>query len=87
MNATTQAIIERLPKKPLLTPQEISDAFGRATSSSVVADIRLGRLEAVFFGGRYIVAREAAIRYVEATEYVPEEGELPGRQMTLWDEE
>ena len=74
MNATTQAIIDRLPKKPLLTPGDIAAAFGLATSNAVIADIKAGKLGAAAIGGKYIVSREAALRYVEAAEYVPDEG-------------
>ena len=76
MNATTKAIIDRLPKKPLLSPADIAAAFGLATSNSVIADIKTGKLQAVVIGGKYIVSREASVRYVEACAYIPTEGSL-----------
>lgn len=77
MNATTKAIIDRLPKKPLLSPGDLAAAFGLATSSPIIADIKTGKIGAVVLGGKYIIARDEAASYVEASEYTPEEGILP----------
>lgn len=79
MNPTVAAIVARLPKKPLVSPQEIADAFGLATPQTVVADIALGDLAAVKIGGRYVVARAEAERYVATKAVVPTEGRLPAR--------
>lgn len=76
MNATTKAIIDRLPKKPLLSPGDLAAACGLATNDPVIADIKMGKLQAVRIGGRYIVSFEAAKRYIELIEYVPQEGSL-----------
>lgn len=76
MNATTRAIIDRLPKKPLLAPADISAAYGLASAGPIIADIKLGRLDANAINGRYIISREAAEAYVIANEYTPEEGEI-----------
>lgn len=76
MNATTKAIIDRLPKKPLLAPGDISAAYGLATSNPIIADIKVGRLAANIINGRYLIAREEAARYIEANEFEPDEGEL-----------
>ena len=76
MNATTQAIIDRLPKKPLLSPQEISDAFALATTQVVLQDIACGRLAAAKMGARYIVSAAEARRYIASKEVIPTEGTL-----------
>lgn len=77
MNPTTQAIIDRLPKKPLLTPQEIADAFALATSQAVLQDIACGRLAAAKMGARYIVAAAEARRYIASKAVIPTEGTIP----------
>ena len=77
MNPTVAAIAQRLPKKPLVSPQEIADAFGLATPQTIVADIALGALAAVKIGGRYVVARAEAERYVATKAVVPDEAPLP----------
>ena len=77
MNPTVAAIVERLPRKPLVSPQEIADAFGFATPKTVFDDISLGDLAAVKAGGRYIVSRAEAIRYVSSKAVVPTEGKIP----------
>lgn len=74
MNPTTQAIIERLPKKPLLTPADIAAAYGLATTQTILADIKTGRLAANTIGGKYIISRAAAEAYIAANEYAPDEG-------------
>ena len=76
MNSTTRAIIDRLPKKPLLAPADVSAAYGLATTSPILADIKLGRLAANSINGKYIVSREAAEEYILANEYEPEEGTI-----------
>lgn len=82
MNPTVAAIVERLPKKPLVSPQEIADAFGISTPQSVIGDIALGDLAAVKAGGRYIVGRGEAIRYVESKAVLPTEGKIPTNRKT-----
>lgn len=77
MNATVETIIARLPKKALLVPADIAAACGLATSDPILADIKTGRLAAARIGGKYIVSREEAVRYVGSLAYIPEEGSLP----------
>jgi len=74
MNATTQTILARLPRKPLLTPREVADAYGLKTADPILADIRTGKLAANKVCGRYIVSRGAAEAYIRANEYAPDEG-------------
>lgn len=74
MNPTTEAIIARLPKKPLLSPADLSAAYGLKTSDPILADIKTGKLAANTIGGRYIISRAAAEAYVAANEYAPDEG-------------
>lgn len=76
MNATTKAIIDRLEKKPMLSPADIAAAYGFATCSSILADIKVGRIAANACGGKYIIAREAAVAYIAANEYEPQEGTI-----------
>lgn len=76
MNTTTQAIIGRLPKKPLLAPADISAAYGLATCNSILADIKTGKLAANTIGGKYVISHAAAEAYVAANEYVPDEGTI-----------
>ena len=77
MNATTQAIIDRLPKKPLLTPQEIAGAFALQTPHAILQDIACGRLAAAKMGARYIVSAAEARRYIASKAVIPTEGTLP----------
>lgn len=74
MNATTLSIIQALPRKPILTPADIAAAYGLATTNSIIAAIKVGRLEANMIGGKYIISREAARDYIVSNEYQPDEG-------------
>ena len=76
MNATTQAIIAQLPKKPILIPAEIAAAYGLATADPILADIKTGKLAANIINGRYLISREAAEKYIESNEYEPDEGTI-----------
>ena len=73
MNVTTKSIIDRLPKKPIIAPADIAAAYGLATTQSILADIKTGRLAANSINGRYIVSRAAAEAYIESNEFVPDE--------------
>ena len=74
MNATTQAIIAQLPRKPLLSPAEVAAAYGLKSTNPILADIKTGRLAANMIGSQYIISRSAAEVYIAANEYTPEEG-------------
>jgi hypothetical protein len=74
MNATTQAIIAQLPKRPLLSPADIAASYGLATSAPIIADIKVGKLAANVINGRYLISRKEAERYIESNEYTPDEG-------------
>jgi len=80
VNPTVSAIVGRLPKKPLVSPQEIADAFSLTTPQTVIGDIAAGLLAAVKVGNRYLVARDEAIRYVSSKAVVPDEAVLPKPQ-------
>ena len=76
MNATTQAIIAQLPKKPLIAPADIAAAYGLATTNAILADIKVGKLPANMIGGKYLISRSAAEAYIAANEYSPDEGTI-----------
>ena len=76
MNTTTQAIIALLPKKPILVPAEIAAAYGLAGTTAIIADIKTGKLAANIINGRFLISRDAAVAYIAANEYEPEEGSL-----------
>ena len=76
MNATTEAIINLLPKKPLLSPADVAAAYGLKTSDMILADIKVGKLAANKVGGKYIISRSAAEAYIAANEFIPDEGTL-----------
>ncbi|MBR0067107.1 MAG: hypothetical protein IJQ00_05895 [Kiritimatiellae bacterium] len=76
MNATTQAIIAQLPKKPILVPAEIAAAYGLAGTTAIIADIKTGKLAANIINGRFLISRDAAIDYITKNEYEPEEGTI-----------
>lgn len=76
MNATTKSIIDRLPRKPLLAPADIAAAYGLATTVPILADIKVGKLAANSINGRYLISHSAAEAYIEANEFIPDEGTL-----------
>lgn len=45
-NMTADAIVERLPSKPLLSAREVADAIGAASTKPVIEAIEAGRLSA-----------------------------------------
>ena len=73
MNATTQAIINRLCNKPVLSPGDISAAFGMPDSSMIIEAIKRGRLAAANVGRKFYISRDEAARYIESTAYKADE--------------
>lgn len=65
-NPTAEAIIARLPARPIVNAREIADALFQTTSRSVVAAIEEGRLHAVRVGGQYRISREEAARWIRS---------------------
>lgn len=76
MNATTKAIIDHLPRKPLVSPADVAAAYGLASTNPILADIKVGRLAANTINGRYLISRSEAERYIEANEFIPDEGTI-----------
>lgn len=73
MNATTQAIINRLGNKPVLSPVDISAAFGMATPAAIIDAIKRGRIACACVGCKFYISRDEAARYIESTAYKPDE--------------
>lgn len=76
MNATTLAIIQQLPRKPLLSPADVAAAYGLASTNPIIADIKTGKLQANVLNGKYIISRDAARDYIVSNEFTPDEGTL-----------
>jgi len=77
MNPTVNAIVARLPKKEIVTPQEISDAFALESTRPVLDAISCGEIAAAKVGNRYFVSRAEAVRFVVSKAVVPDEAPLP----------
>lgn len=73
MNPTTQAIIDRLPPKPILIPAEIASAFGMSTTTAILDAIKRGKLLASTVGGKFYISHGEAERYIATTEYKAQE--------------
>lgn len=67
-NATAEAIVRRLPDKPLLTARDLADALFMATPKSVTDAIDDGSIRAVRVGKQYRIARDEAARWIRSLE-------------------
>lgn len=74
-NPTAALLISRLPTTPALGPEEIAAAIGARTTTTIVRAIATGSLAACRIGGRYIIARAEAARWIEASAVEPDEAE------------
>ena len=63
-NATAEAIIARLPDKPLVNAREVADALFLSTSRAVTDAIDGGELRAVRLGNQYRISRAEAARWI-----------------------
>lgn len=67
-NPTAEAIVSRLPDKPLLTARDIADALFLLTARSVTDAIDDGSIQAVKIGKQYRIARAEAARWIRSLE-------------------
>ena len=65
-NPTAEAIISRLPDKPVVNAREIADALDMTGISAVTGAVDEGKLHAVKIGGQYRVARAEAARWIRS---------------------
>ncbi len=65
-NPTAEAIVSRLPDRPLVNAREIADALSMTSTGGVTAAIDEGKLRAVKIGGQYRVARAEAARWIRS---------------------
>lgn len=65
-NPTIALIVSRLPRKPLVAPDDISAALSLKSTRTVLDAIADGKIAAAKVGTRYIVAREEAARYIQS---------------------
>ena len=73
MNRTAQDFIKALPKKKPLTPVDIAGVFGKTDGSLIISEIRRGRIDACQPGGQFFISYDEAVRYIEATAFIPDE--------------
>ena len=67
-NPTAEAIVSRLPDKPLLTARDIADALFMTTAKAVTDAVDDGGLSAVRVGNQYRIARDEAARWIRSLE-------------------
>ena len=75
-NPTAEAVVARLPKRPILSTRDIADAIGYATVRCVVEAVESGDMRAIRTSGkgRYLVSREEAARWIRTL------GETAGKE-------
>ena len=78
MNATTETMKARLPRREILCPGDIASAMGLSSSTAIIQAIKDGRIEAAknVQNGRYSIARTEAERFIDSTAYIPDEGTI-----------
>lgn len=72
---TVDLIVSRLPRTPLVTPEDIASAIAARTTNAIIRAIAVGHLAACRIGGRYLIARSEAERWVRSSAVVPDEAE------------
>ncbi len=65
-NPTAEAIISRLPDRPLVNAREIADALDMTGISAVTCAVDEGKLHALKIGGQYRISREEAARWIRS---------------------
>ena len=67
-NFSAEAIVARLPQKPILNAAEVADALFLARSAPVVDAIDDGKLAAIKVGKQYRIHRKEAARWIRSLE-------------------
>ena len=74
-NPTASLILARLPATPLVSTEDIAAACASKTTNPVMRAIACGQLGACRIGGRYVIARAEAERWIATCAVIPDEGE------------
>ena len=67
-NPTAEAIVRRLPDKPLLTARDVADALFLVSTGPVTDAVDSGSIHAVRIGKQYRIARDEAARWIRTLE-------------------
>ena len=67
-NPTAEAIVRRLPDKPLLNAREVADALNLSDTRLVANAVDTGTIRAVKVGKRYRISRDEAARWIRTLE-------------------
>ena len=73
MNATVKDFVKAIPKHDSLSPVDLAGVFGKTDGAMIIAEIRRGRIDSSRAGGQFFISYNEAVRYVESTEYKPDE--------------
>ena len=75
LNPTASLILTRLPCTPLVSADDIAAAYGARTANPIMRAIATGQLAACRIGGRYVIARAEAERWISACAVIPDEAD------------
>ena len=67
-NPTAEAIVRRLPDRPLLTARDVADALNLSDTRLVANAVDTGTIRAVKVGKRYRISRDEAARWIRTLE-------------------
>ena len=67
-NFSAEAIVARLPQKPVLNARAVADALFLANARPVVDAIDEGKLAAIKVGKQYRIHRKEAARWIRSLE-------------------
>ena len=67
-NPTAEAIVSRLPDRPLLTARDVADALNLSDTRLVANAVDTGTIRAVKVGKRYRISRDEAARWIRTLE-------------------
>lgn len=74
-NPTASLLISRLPATATVSPEDVAAAIGARSTSSIIRAVASGQMSACYIGGRYIIARSEAERWIAASAVVADEAD------------
>lgn len=66
LNPTVEAVVARLPKRPLITPTDISAALDLKSTHSVFAAIDEGKIPAIRIGNKFLIVRGEVVKWINS---------------------
>ena len=68
-NPTVEAVVARLPKRPLITPTDIAAALDLTSTHQIYEILQEGHIPAIKIGNKVLIVRSEVVKWVNSLGY------------------